>query len=213
MMGENKQRIKVTTDFIDLDGSKGTRSELTDFRTLQSRIFNRIQKAHPESEPILIAGINSYNMANYESALTSFTETTDKFPSLCDELAPHIEICKRVLEVRLNPDDSNYEESMAKWNGTSKVLRMFKSEPEYKIKCKYCGHYTPYHGPIDGLAYLDTNNCGICGRGYPAPDFAWDGMDGQAYIYYRNSVKEAEFYREFESRYEVNPDHTHFLEK
>ena len=213
MIGENKQKIKVTTEFIGPDGLKGTRSKMTDFQTLRGRIFARIQKAAPESEPILIHGRNSYNEANYQSALNSFRETTDKFPKLSEELAPHIEICKRVLKVSLNSDDRSYEESMAKWNGTSKVFRVFKTEPEYKIRCKYCGHYTPYHDPEDGFAYLGTNNCVICGRGYPAPDFAWDGIDGQAYIYYRNSVKEAEFYREFESRYEVNPDHTHFLKK
>ena len=213
MMGENKKKIRVTTEFIGHDGSKGTRSKMTDFKTLRGRIFARIEQAAPESEPILIPGVNSYNAANYESSLKSFTETTDKFKQLCDELAPHIEICKRVLKVNLNSEDRKYEENLAKWNDTSKVLRIFKTEPEYKIRCKYCGHYTPYHDPEDGVAYLDTNNCTSCGRGYPVPDFAWDGIDGQAYIYYRNSVKETEFYREFENRYEVEPDHTHFLKK
>jgi hypothetical protein len=45
------------------------------------------------------------------------------------------------------------------------------------------------------------------------PDFAWDGIDGQAYIYYRNSVTEKEFYREFEAQFDVEVDHTAFLAK
>ena len=53
----------------------------------------------------------------------------------------------------------------------------------------------------------------ICVHGYPVPEFAWDGVDGQAYIYYRHSVNEPEFYKEFEEEYDANPDHTFFLRK
>jgi len=62
-----------------------------------------------------------------------------------------------------------------------------------------------------GTAYLGSNNCAVCGRGYPVPDFAWDGIDGLAYIYYRHSVTEDAFYAEFEADYDVHPDRTHFM--
>ena len=39
------------------------------------------------------------------------------------------------------------------------------------------------------------------------PDFVWDSLDGQAYIYYRRSVSEEQFYREFEELFDVeNPN-------
>jgi len=212
-MNENKPKIKITTEFIDIDGSRATRSLMQDFQSLRGRIFHRIKKTAPESEPTLIPAINYYNLANYGMALNSFRKTIDKFPVLNDELMPHIDICKRVLKVNLNSYDTEYEQNLYKWNNTIRIFRLFKSAPIYKIRCKYCGHYTPYIHPDAGLAYFHTNNCQICGRGYPVPDFAWDGIDGQAYIYYRHSVLEKEFYQEFDNRYDVWPDHTHFLSK
>ena len=44
-------------------------------------------------------------------------------------------------------------------------------------------------------------------------DFIWDGIDGQAYIYYRNSVTEEAFYWEFEEQFDVEVDHRVFLKK
>lgn len=82
-----------------------------------------------------------------------------------------------------------------------------------KLRCKFCGHFTSYFDPDEGFAYIGGNNCENCGRGYPMPDFAWDGIDGQAYIYYRNSVTEPEFYREFEAQFDVEVDHKVFLKK
>jgi hypothetical protein len=73
-----------------------------------------------------------------------------------------------------------------------------------KLKCKYCGHYTNYIPPNEGLAYLESNNCGICGRGYPMPSIHWDSDWGQTYIYERGSVSEKKFYKEFEA---MNPDY------
>jgi hypothetical protein len=45
------------------------------------------------------------------------------------------------------------------------------------------------------------------------PDFAWDGIDGQAYIYYRHSVTDEAFYKEFEMQFDVEVDHRVFLAK
>ncbi len=73
-----------------------------------------------------------------------------------------------------------------------------------KIRCKYCGHYTEHIHPNSGLAYLGSNNCSVCNRGYPAPSIAWDSIEGQNYIYNRGSVTDREFYEEFEKN---NPEH------
>lgn len=109
--------------------------------------------------------------------------------------------------------DLGYEETLAEWERKPALLRRFRRSPQPQLRCKYCGHYTQYIDPLEGLAYLGTNNCTKCGRGYPMPDFSWDGLDGQAYIYYRHSVAEGEFYNEFEKRYEVVTPRDHFLKK
>ncbi len=66
-----------------------------------------------------------------------------------------------------------------------------------KRRCKYCSHFTRYIQPNEGVAYFGTNNCRVCGRGYPMPDVFWDGAEGKRYIYYRGSVKDPVFYAEF----------------
>ncbi|MFA5166982.1 MAG: hypothetical protein WC530_00470 [Candidatus Omnitrophota bacterium] len=71
------------------------------------------------------------------------------------------------------------------------------------LRCKHCGHYTGYRSPDEGDAYMGTNNCEICGRGYPMPSARWDTDWGQSYIYQRGSVSDPEFYKEFEQE---NPD-------
>jgi hypothetical protein len=212
-MVEKSKKVKVTNEFIGPDGQKTIRSKMGDFLTLQTRIFIRLQKAAPKSERILMHGINSYNEANYGSAINSFILTVNKFPILKEELRPHIVICRRVLKTLFSTHDIDYEKYMSKWNNTPLFFRIIKAKPVHKIRCKYCGHYTLPIAPEYGFAYLGTNNCDICGRGYPTPDFAWDGIDGQAYIYYRNSVKEEEFYKEFERMYDVYPDHKYFLKQ
>lgn len=74
----------------------------------------------------------------------------------------------------------------------------------HKVRCKYCGHYTHYIAPNEGFAYMDSNNCSICGRGYPMPSTMWDTDWGKAYMYERGSVTEPEFYQEWE---EENPSY------
>jgi hypothetical protein len=84
-----------------------------------------------------------------------------------------------------------------------KVYSSFPTESIGKRRCKYCGHYTGYRSPDEGDAYMGTNNCEICGRGYPMPSARWDTDWGQSYIYQRGSVSDPEFYKEFEQE---NPD-------
>lgn len=215
MLNGNRVKPKISTEYKDSDGEQGTRSLMSDFQTLRARIFIRVQKAigDKESNRIVLPGINAYNTAEYDKALVYFNESIKQHPEITEELRPHIIICNRVLSTALTIEDINYRETFTKWERIPRLLKYFRRTPDFKIRCKYCGHYTYYYHPEQGLAYLGTNNCQICGRGYPSPDFAWDGIDGQAYIYYRHSVTEAEFYKEFEKEYNVFPDHNYFLKK
>ena len=129
------------------------------------------------------------------------------------EIHPHLEICERVNTATKDQEDLAYEERVSRWEAKFWLIKWLSRSPEFKIRCKYCGHYTPYIDPNYGVAYFGQNNCIRCGRSYPTPDFSWDGIDGQAYIYYRRSVPEEEFYRKFEVKYDVSPDSSYFLEE
>jgi hypothetical protein len=212
---EDRVKPKISTEFTMPDGTTGTRSLMQDFRTLRDRIMLRLLVAlgdDADSRHVL-AGIKAYTNADYESALAYFTKAVVEHPEISEELRPHIRICKRVVASALTPDDITYRDAFLKWETLSRLIKYFRRTPAFKVRCKYCGHYTPYIHPERGFAYFHENNCELCGRGYPVPDFSWDGIDGQAYIYYRHSVTESEFYKELEDEYDVNPDHTFFMAK
>jgi hypothetical protein len=166
-----------------------------------------------EADRLVLPGINAYNAGEYESALEQFAETVHEHPEMAEEIQPHLRICKRVVGSTPTSEDIEHCNSVKKWDRLPRILRFFRTKPLFKMRCKYCGHYISYLPPNYGLAYLGSSNCELCGRGYPAPDFVWDGVDGQAYIYYRNSVTEDDFYEEFEEQYDVSPDRTYFMKK
>ena len=209
------EKIKVNHQFERDDGTLGTRSTLEDGMSLPRRIFLRMAKylRGDEGDTILIPGVNAYNCGEYEEAVKWFTKAVYLHRELQIELQPHIDACNRVIGTAKDGKDLLYEEKLAEWERKPALLKKFLTAPRPQIRCKYCGHYTPYIDPDEGLAYLGTNNCRRCSRGYPVPDFSWDGVDGQAYIYYRHSVTEDEFYDEFEDRYEVLTPRDHFLKK
>jgi hypothetical protein len=175
---------------------------------------------------LVIPGINAYNQGEYQRALSLFLGSIMEIPAFEEELRPHINICNRVIHTVLSPHDIEYSDAYTNWERLPFFMKWFRraprlkrrskygahftSYPRFKLRCKYCGHFTSYIDPNEGFAYLRQNNCENCGRGYPMPDFAWDGIDGQAYIYYRNSVTEPEFYREFEAQFDVEVDHKVF---
>jgi hypothetical protein len=196
---------RITRQFEQPDGTTGTRAGWEDLPTLPARIFVRIRKIMPDADAnrTVIPGVNAYNWAHYEDALGHFRKAVSMCPKVAVELEPHIRICQHVAAIPLDATDGAYQEQVRQWNARSRLIRWLFSKPALHIRCKYCGHYTPYLEPISGVAWLGQNNCFRCGRGYPTPDFAWDGIDGQAYIYYRRSVTEEVFYREFESNYDV----------
>jgi hypothetical protein len=208
-------KSNVTVLFETPDGGTAKRSLMEDFKTLGSRIFIRILKITGDEvgSSVLLPGVNAYNIAEYENALSHFVEAISIFPELMNELLPHVQICRKVIATERSSDDRLHLEQLRKYEASSRLGKLFLKNPVTKVRCKYCGHFTPYIDPNYGFAYLDTNNCLVCSRGYPVPDFAWDGIDGKAYIYYRNSVTEPQFYTEFEALYEVHQDHKYFLGK
>lgn len=215
MTNGTRPKPRITVEFEMPEGGAAKRSLLEDFHTLRARIFIRIEKAvgYEAGNRVVLPGINAYNTAEYENALSHFAEALREFPQLIDELKPHVHICRRVIATERTPDDRTHLDQVRKWESSSRLGKLFSKAPILKVRCKYCGHFTPYIDPNQGFAYLDTNNCQVCGRGYPVPDFAWDGVDGQAYIYYRHAVTEPQFYSEFEEQYDVYPDHTFFMAK
>lgn len=72
-------------------------------------------------------------------------------------------------------------------------------------RCKYCGRYTAFIPPNHGFAYMGSNNCERCRRGYPMPSVSWDSDEGREYMYERGSVTEPEFYVEFERDFPGRP--------
>lgn len=215
MAQETRIKPKISTEFIKPDGSRGTRSKTEDWQTVRSRIFDRLLSMLSESEleVHLLRGVSAYRIAAYDAALAYFDKAVKFHPEIAEEIRPHIRICKRVLSTAMTTEDLSYHDKLEKWKSVPRFFKFFKRFPDIKIRCKHCGHYTRYINPEEGCAYDNRNNCEICGRGYPVPDFAWDSLDGQAFIYYRNSVIEKEFYKEFEEEYDVNPDHTFFMQK
>lgn len=205
-------KTKINTTFVSVNGTTGTRSKMDDFRSVRARIFARLQAIdEASSNHLIIPGVNAYNQGDYEGALSLFLKSVTEVPAFEEELRPHINVCKRVTHSVLSPRDIEYRDTCSKWERLPFYIKWFKQVPPIKLKCKYCGHFTAYIDPNEGLAYLGGNNCENCGRGYPMPDFAWDGIDGQAYVYYRNSVTEKEYYREFETQFDVEVDHQVFL--
>ncbi|MBI3124991.1 MAG: hypothetical protein HYZ10_11365 [Ignavibacteriales bacterium] len=206
MVIETRIKPKISTDFIKSDGSHGTRGKAEDWQTVRNRIFDRLRCMLSVSElnVHLLRGVTAYNVAAYDPALKYFNEAVKTHPELAEEIRPHIRICKRVLSIAMTKEDISYHEKLEKWKSVPRFFKFFKRLPDLKIRCKYCGHYTSYIDPEEPFPIWNRNNCEICSRSYPVPDFAWDGIDGQAYIYYRGSVSEKEFYKEFEEEYDVS---------
>jgi len=223
--------MKISHKFINIDGSEGTRSNSEDFGTVGSRFLKRIVDIVGEDNKKLLEEIsdclNKYNQANYEGADSCLSQIIKANPSIAEELQPFQEICSRVLSCEKNDADRLYEkylEDLRNWKGKSFIYKLLNRnkkpypqtgliENSIKVRCKYCGHYTSYIGPYTGFAYMDGNNCEICGRGYPVPTVYWDNIDGQAYIYYRGSVTEDEFYNDFEKKHDVSPGRDYFMKK
>ena len=140
------ERPKVRLEFQLPDGRTAQRSQLDDFRTVRVRIIERIRSVVTEDvgNRVLMPGINAYNCGEYENALESLIAAGKQLPVLADELALHIRVCKRVTSVSSSEDDRSYLQSMAAWRAKPRIFRVLLNTPTPKIRCKHCGHFTPY---------------------------------------------------------------------
>lgn len=223
--------MKITHKFTNIDGSEGTRSNSEDFGTVNNRFLKRIfDIVGGDNKKLLeeISGcLNEYNRGNYEKTSACLSQIIKTNPAIADELEPFQEICFRVLSCEKNDTDLLYEkyiDDLKNWKRKSLMYKLYnrKKKPNFqtglmknsvKIRCKHCGHYTSYISPNAGFAYFGSNNCEVCDRGYPVPSVDWDNIDGQAYIFYRGSVTEKEFYDDFERKHSVSPGRDHFMKK
>ena len=197
--------VLVTREFELPNGRQLLRGSMEDLPTFNQRVFGRILEVMGEekSNATVIPGANAYNQGLYEDALEHFSKAMNIAPDVREELYPHWIVCRRVMdEIRLHKDnlDGHYDESVDRWKHS--FLQRFRKPPSRQVHCKYCGHYTDFIHPNDGWGW-SGNQCRRCGRQYPMPDFLWDSIDGQGYIYYRGSVSEPEFYRDFEAAFDV----------
>ena len=190
---------RVTREFEILDGRWSPRGSMEDL-SARTRVFRRMVDAIQEEGKTIVRGHAAYNQGLYEEALEYFTEAMEITPNIEEELYPHLLICRRIMGIPKDYQDGLYDESVRHWE--SSFLRRFRKSPPLEMRCKYCGHYTGYISPNEGWGW-SGNQCRRCHREYPMPDFLWDSIDGQAYIYYRGSVAEPEFYLEFERIFDV----------
>jgi hypothetical protein len=141
-----------------------------------------------------------YECGDYEETLVRLLAFVNAFPASIEVAWPYIRFCRNVVAIKQEPGDVTRARAYARWKRRRKKVpswlfeRLFKPYPPF-MRCKYCGRYIPYMDPDFGYAYLGMNHCEYCGRSYPAPSFQWDSVGGQAYIFYRRSVTEPEFYR------------------
>jgi hypothetical protein len=171
---------RVTSDFELPEGGRAPRASFQDVPTFHKRIFGRVRKCMGDAaaNQILIPGVNAYNYGKYAKALRQFEQAIERVPAIEEELYPHLVICRRVLNVKKDDKDGQYEGQLRRWKAVPSLLRWVVRKPFWWIRCKYCGHYTSYIDPMQGFAYLGTNNCELCKRGYATPDFVWDSIDG-----------------------------------
>jgi hypothetical protein len=161
-------------------------------------------------------GVRAYDSGQYHDAVKIFREVVRLSPQLEAQVGPHIDICRRVLASDLTQLDHEYLVRLRDWASASTIKRAiggalgFLAKPRLEIQCKHCGHFNRVEKWEHGEGYLshyftDPLSCNWCDRYFPLPDFVWDSVDGQAFIYYAHLVPEFAFYKEFETLFDVNP--------
>lgn len=208
-----RNRPRVTNEFQDI-GSQRARGTPEDIRSLETRVLDRLKASMGSDRFVaeLQPGITSYNAGNYNQAFLQFTKLSG-LPAVVEFLIPHVSTCTRVLKAKRSHEDSEYEVHVRDWERASVprrllggILGMIK-KPSLQIRCKHCAHYNPvwfmYHGTNSLMS--DPLECLICHRDLPLPDFIWDSVDGQAYLYYAHLPADYIFYKEFERSFIVDP--------
>lgn len=87
------RKTKINTTFVSIDGMRGTRSKMDDFRSVRARIFARLEAIDAASaDRLLIPGVNAYNQGDYEGALSYFLKSVTEISAFEEELRPHITV-------------------------------------------------------------------------------------------------------------------------
>ncbi|MGA8534664.1 MAG: hypothetical protein WB615_11190 [Candidatus Tumulicola sp.] len=173
--------------------------------------LNRVYEVLPTAEPRQSLGTilsDCYECGNYEEALARLEDLARPTPASIEVTWPYIRFCRNVVTTVEHPEDTERARAYKRWKMSRDIFpawlfKMFYKRRPTFIRCKYCARYIPYQHPNSGLAYLGGNQCEHCGRSYPAPSLRWDSVGGQAYIFYRRSVKEPEFYRDTVKLFDV----------
>jgi len=199
----NEQRRNVARTFV-YEGERYARTTLKGANLLRPLVFGRLHElvGDPDGDRLLMPGVRSYTDADYEVARGWFRRCIDAHPEIEGELSTQLAFCERVLAVVLDQRDIEHlEVERGRGRRLARVFR--RGSVTDQVRCKWCGHYTPYVDPGEGFGYLNSNNCERCGWSYPAPHFLWDSLDGLAYSYYRGSMGERGFYDWFEENFRV----------
>jgi hypothetical protein len=200
------------TDAYDYRGSRLQRAGREDFDTLPRRVMETVEaisgfEGNTELIDYMTQAVTLYERGDYREAHKYLTTAVERLPAFKPYLFHYIRVCERVLAILPTIEEKQYEAQVRRYLRRPRWLRKLTSAPLLKMRCKWCGRYTPYIDPDTPTFGFDTvaNSCNACGRMYPMRSWAWDSPDGRAYSYYRMSSKDDAFYEEFESDYNPTP--------
>lgn len=164
------------------------------------------QLDHDVGQELLVPLVTAYNQGRYEDARGYVRAVIERLPEAERELGIYAWTCDRVLAVEFDETDLIVVEREEAWQGANALARLLRSGPPVIVRCKWCGHFTPY---VDPGVHVYENQCSRCSCAYPAPDFDWDSLQGMAYCAGSGSWETSatpdrlwnEFFDEYERRY------------
>ncbi len=123
----------------------------------------------------------AYQCGHYEEALELLRRQVESDPDAIQHLYSLIWLCERVVATVPDEDDADHLAALRELEQASGLrrlrLRLKGRQPGAYVRCKWCGHFTPYRDPN----VEEDNFCLRCGAKYPAPDAYWDSPTGMAY--------------------------------
>lgn len=215
-------RFRESKYFYDGPKPEITRALYEDrINQIDDTLIGQLMQHFPQNilDRIVSPGFGAFNVGDYERSLGYLAAAITAFPSSEQALFPYLEICHRIVVRPTHADDEQLRRAYEDWLSLSLVKRWNKRMslktyakwflPKWPstMRCKYCGRYTRYVNPWESTAGMQQvwggNFCDHCNRSYPVPSHTWDSIPGQSYIFYRRSVSESVFYRDFLERFAV----------